>query len=162
MNEPKKAKILVVDDELPLREFLTDVLTEEGYEIITAEDGLQAIDRAASEQPDLILLDILMPRLDGMATCKKLRSHPMTKNIRVIFLTAFNSRDRLEEAIDANADDFLGKPINTVELCVRVRSMLNVRHIPDEVDRLEEYVKTMKSLRPRPQKDREGSVPHPQ
>jgi two-component system cell cycle response regulator len=147
MSGPNKEKILVVDDEAVVRDFLQGVLTAEGYSVITAEDGEQAVFAAVKEKPDLILLDILMPKLDGMQTCARLRANPYTRDIRVIILTAYNSLERMETSIERGADDFLGKPINVVELCVRVRAMLEVKDISDEVERMEQYVRSMKALR---------------
>jgi putative two-component system response regulator len=141
------AKILVVDDEPYIREFLHQVLTDDGYTVVTAGDGEEALLVAEREKPDLILLDIKMPKLDGMATCQELRKRPVTKNCRIIMLTAFDTRDRLEESIVSGADDFLGKPVDLTELQVRVRSMLKVKDMADEVDRLEAYIKSMKDLR---------------
>ncbi len=141
------AKILCVDDEPSIREFLHRVLTDEGYQVLTACDGQEALLVAVAERPDLILLDIMMPNLDGMATCRQLRERPTTRNIRIIILTAYDTRDRLEEAIAAGADDFLGKPIDLTELHIRVRSMLKVKDMNDEADRLEAYIQSMKSMR---------------
>ena len=147
MSEVKQPRILVVDDEAPIRMLLTDLLEEKGYTVLTAADGAAAIDCAIAQQPDLILLDICMPDMEGMEVCAKLRKNPITRTIPVIFLTAFNSDERLEQAIDMGANDFLGKPINSVELNVRIKAMLQTRHIPDEVERFSEYIQTMKTLR---------------
>jgi DNA-binding response OmpR family regulator len=143
----KKAKILVVDDEPAIREFLHAVLTDEGYDVLTASDGLEALPIAVEQQPDLILLDIMMPGLNGMETCQRLRERPTTSHIRVIILTAYDQRERLEESIAAGADDFLGKPIDLTELRIRVRAMLKVREMHDEVARLEAYINSMKAMR---------------
>lgn len=147
MSDAKKSKILVVDDEPYIREFLRSVLTDEGYEVITASDGREALPIAVTEQPNLILLDIMMPDLNGMETCKQLRERPTTRNIRIIMLTGYDTRDRLEESILAGADDFLGKPVDITELRIRVRSMLKVNDMNDEVERLEAYITSMKELR---------------
>jgi two-component system cell cycle response regulator len=146
----KKPKVLCVDDEPSIRELLHHLLTAEGYEVVTAGDGMEALAVAQKEQPDLILLDIMMPKLDGMETCRRLRQEPATRNVRVIILTAYDMRERLEEAITAGADDFLGKPIDLTELRIRVRSMLSVKSMQDEVERLEAYIKSMKDLRAHP------------
>jgi len=150
MTQEKKAKILCVDDEPSIREILYHVLKEEGYQVLTASDGQEALAVAAKEQPDLVLLDIMMPNLDGMETCRRLRAQPATRDLRVIILTAYDMRERLEQAITAGADDFLGKPIDLTELRIRVRSMLKVKDMADEVDRLEAYIKSMKSQRAAP------------
>ena len=147
MSDAKKSKILVVDDEPYIREFLRSVLTDEGYEVITASDGREALPIAVTEQPNLILLDIMMPDLNGMETCKQLRERPTTRNIRIIMLTGYDTRDRLEESILAGADDFLGKPVDITELRIRVRSMLKVNDMNDEVERLAAYITSMKELR---------------
>ena len=137
MNDAKQSRILVVDDESAIRILLTDLLEEKGYQVLT---------------PDLILLDICMPKMEGMAVCARLRQNPVTRHIPVIFLTAFNTNERLEQAIDMGGNDFLGKPINSVELHIRIKAMLQTRHIPDEVERFTEYLETMKSLRDDPRK----------
>jgi two-component system, OmpR family, alkaline phosphatase synthesis response regulator PhoP len=147
MGEERKPKILCVDDEPLIRELLYRVLTDEGYDVLTAGDGEEALTVAASGKPELILLDIMMPKLDGMQTCRRLRADPATHDIRVIILTAYDTRDRLEEAITAGADDFLGKPIDMTELRIRVRSLLRVKGMADEVDRLEAYITSMREMR---------------
>jgi DNA-binding response OmpR family regulator len=147
MSDTKPAKILVVDDEPAIREYLKMVLTEQGYTVLTAPDGREALPLAVQEQPDLILLDIFMPYLDGIETLKRLRERPTTRNLRVIILTAYDTRDRLEDSIVAGADDFLSKPINLTELRIRVSSMLKVKGMTDEVERLETYINSMKEMR---------------
>jgi DNA-binding response OmpR family regulator len=149
MSQPAPAKILVVDDEDAIREYLQQILIEWGYTVFTAADGRAALPVAVREQPDLILLDIAMPHLDGIETCKRLRERPTTRPARVIILTAYDTRDRLEESIAAGADDFLGKPVNLTELRLRVTSMLKVKGTADEVERLEAYIKSLKELRAR-------------
>ena len=147
MSAGKQHRILVVDDEVAMRALLTDLLEDQGYQVLTAVDGEAALLSAITEQPDLILLDICMPGMDGMEACAKLRNNPVTSDIPVIFLTAFDTDERLEQAIDTGANDFLGKPINSIELKVRIKAMLQTRHIPDESERLSEYIETMKTLR---------------
>jgi DNA-binding response OmpR family regulator len=152
MGEERKPKILCVDDEPSIRELLYRVLSDEGYEVFTAGDGEEALATAVAQQPDLILLDIMMPKLDGMETCRRLRERPTTRNIRIIILTAYDTRDRLEETIRAGADDFLGKPIDLTELRIRVRSLLRVKDMADEVDRLEAYITSMRQMRDEPKR----------
>jgi DNA-binding response OmpR family regulator len=147
MSAAARPKILCVDDEPSIRELLHRVLTDEGYDVLTAGDGRQALVMAAEQPPDLILLDIMMPGLDGMETCRQLRARTATRNVRVIILTAYDQRERLEESIAAGADDFLGKPIDLTELRVRVRAMLRVKDMSDEVERLEAYIRSMQALR---------------
>ena len=140
-------RILIVDDDANIRALLTVLLEHEGYQVLTAMDGEDGIATAIAEKPTLILLDVRMPKMDGLQACAKLRENPVTHDIPVIFLTAFNSHDRLEQAIETGADDFLGKPINALELRVRIRAMLLTRSIPGEMERLGEYIKTVKALR---------------
>ena len=147
MSAMLRERILVVDDDANIRSLLTVLLEDEGYQVLTAGDGEAAITTATAEHPDLILLDIRMPKMDGLQVCDKLRTNPETHGIPVIFLTGFNTHDRLELAMEMGGDDFLGKPINAIELRVRIRAMLQTRSIPGEMDRLGEYIKTVKALR---------------
>jgi putative two-component system response regulator len=147
MSEGKRTKILVVDDEPALRELMHQLLTEQGHVAVTAADGREALAVAERERPDLILLDIAMPVLDGLETCRQLRARPATRDIRIIMMTAYDSRDRLEDSIVAGADDFIGKPVNLTELQVRIGSMLKVKDMADEVARLEAYIKSLDQLR---------------
>ena len=116
------ARILIVEDELPMRTALEDCLTSEGFRVITAVDGERGLDRALKEKPDLILLDVMMPRLDGFAVCAELRR--LGHAAPVLMLTAKGQvRDRVN-GLDAGADDYLVKPFSTDELLARVRALL--------------------------------------
>jgi two-component system, OmpR family, alkaline phosphatase synthesis response regulator PhoP len=137
-------KILVVDDEPNIRDLLRDVLTQAGYKVLTAGDGREALPMTLSEQPDLILTDIRMPKLDGLTLCKALRVNTETKNIPVIILTSYNTSEHLEAAMAAGAEDFLAKPLNVEEIKIRVRSLLKLKHVTDEVQRLQQYVLELK------------------
>ncbi|MEI6085530.1 MAG: response regulator [Verrucomicrobiota bacterium] len=86
--------------------------------------------------------------MDDLETCRQIRANPATSQTRIIILTAYDSRDRLEESIVAGADDFLGKPVDLTELQVRINSMLKVKDLQDEAERLEAYIKSMHDLRP--------------
>jgi len=127
------ARILVVEDELPMRTALEDCLAGEGFRVITAADGERGLARAVKEKPDLILLDVMMPRLDGFALCAELRrlGHAMP----VLMLTAKGQvRDRVN-GLDAGADDYLVKPFSTDELLARVRALLRRVQRPSEAMR---------------------------
>jgi CheY-like chemotaxis protein len=150
MDNARRQKVLTAEDEPTIRELIARILTDEGYEVHTASDGAEAIEKAQSEKPDLILLDINMPKLDGIEACKKIRATESLAPTRIIILTAYNTRDRLEESIAAGADDFLGKPIDSLELKVRVRSILKVKDISDQVERLLAYVQSMNKERGKP------------
>jgi DNA-binding response OmpR family regulator len=114
--------------------------------VILASHGHEAIQLAETESPDLIILDVRMPKLDGIATCVKLRSQERTGTIPIIAATAF--RDVVGEAADAGADDIVIKPFHLTELLRRVRAMLRVRHVRDDVARVAAYVRELKASRP--------------
>ena len=147
MTKPGSATILVVDDEAPIRLMLQQVLTQEGYDIVTAEDGKEGLDLILKSTPDLILLDLRMPRLDGITFLKAMRTDPKTRSIPVIVLTGLKSRETLEQAMEAGADDFVTKPFETVELKIRIRAMLKLKNISDELERLQEYILSMRKER---------------
>jgi DNA-binding response OmpR family regulator len=116
------ARVLIVEDELPMRTALEDCLTGEGFRVMTAADGERGLERALKEKPDLILLDVMMPRLDGFALCAELRR--LGQTMPVLMLTAKGQvRDRVN-GLDAGADDYLVKPFSTDELLARVRALL--------------------------------------
>ncbi len=146
-DAPTRARILVVDDEPAIREYETSLLSELGHEVLTAADGAEALELARAKQPHLVLLDVMMPELSGIEVCRQLRADPRTRDIRVIVVSAVDAKRALEESIIAGADDFLAKPIHALELMVRVRSILRVRNIPDEEERLEAYVKNLQAIR---------------
>ena len=147
MTDAKKSRILVVDDDPSIIFLVSNLLEDKGYEVLTAATGTIALDCAITDNPDLILLDILLPDMEGMEVCAKLRKNPVTSKIPIIFLTAYNTEDRLEEAIDMGGDDFLGKPINIIELTVRIQAMLQTRNIADEYERHNDYIKKVQTLR---------------
>lgn len=131
-------KILVVDDEWEIRDMLGRFLTEQGYEAILASNGEEAIELAEKENPQAILLDILMPGIDGIETCKRLRAKEKTQFIPIIIATAL--WDRYMEAVEVGADDFVSKPFNLMELSHRVKSILRVRYLTNELERAVAYV----------------------
>ena len=143
----RQAKILVADDEELIRTLEEQVLTRLGHKILQAGDGETALAMAREELPDLILLDLLMPGLSGIEVCKRLRADHQTREIRIIVVTGMDSKVALEESIIAGADDFLAKPIDVLELGVRVRSMLRTHNIHDDQKWLEAYVKNLQQLR---------------
>lgn len=140
-TEPSpSARILVVDDEPSIRDMLRDILTQVGYTVITASDGREALPVILRDKPDLILSDIRMPKLDGLTLCKALRGQAETKSIPIILLTNYNTSEHMEAAMAAGADDFLPKPLSLDEVKIRVRSLLKLKHVTDEVQRLQQYV----------------------
>jgi DNA-binding response OmpR family regulator len=115
-------RILIVEDELPMRTALEDVLAAEGYRVLTAADGAAGLERAVNEKPDLILLDIMMPVLDGYSVCAELRR--LANPVPVLMLTAKGQVEDRVTGLDAGADDYLVKPFSTEELLARVRALL--------------------------------------
>jgi DNA-binding response OmpR family regulator len=119
-------RLLIVEDELPMRTALADVLTAQGYRVITASDGEAGLRRAIEEKPDLVLLDIMMPRLDGYAVCSELRR--LSHAVPILMLTAKGMVEDRVTGLDAGADDYLVKPFSTEELLARVRALLRRLH----------------------------------
>src|SRR5262249_47551517 len=115
-------RILIVEDELPMRTALHDVLESEGYRVLTAADGESGLRRAVEEKPDLILLDIMMPKLDGYAVCAELRR--LLNPVPILMLTAKGQVEDRVTGLDAGGDDYLVKPFSTEELLARVRAVL--------------------------------------
>ncbi len=127
------ARILVVDDVEPNVRLLEAKLTAEYFEVLAAFDGMTALDIAASEGPDIILLDVMMPGMDGLETCRRLKADPATRHIPVILVTALDGRrDRLS-GLEAGADDFLSKPIDDIALFARVKSLVRMKLVIDEL-----------------------------
>jgi DNA-binding response OmpR family regulator len=116
------ARILIIEDEAPMRTALADLLASEGYRVLTAADGESGLKRALAEKPDLILLDIMLPKLDGFALCAELRR--LANDVPVLMLTAKGQIEDRVTGLDAGADDYLVKPFSTEELLARVRALL--------------------------------------
>ena len=138
-----KARILIADDNQPNRELLEAYLAEVDCDIAVAVDGRDTLDKVASFKPDLILLDVMMPKLSGFEVCKKLKQDPAAKRIMILMVTALNELGDIERAVAAGTDDFLSKPVNKLELVKRVENMLRLRHVSDELERLRQYITGM-------------------
>ena len=135
-------KVLVVDDNPDVRDILSDFLDNEGYEVILATNGEEAIELAETENPQVILLDIKMPGIDGIEVCNRLKANEKTRSIPIIIMTAYADRD--VEAFVEGADDFVTKPFSTAELSFRVGSMLRIRHLTDDLQRSLAYIEDLK------------------
>ncbi len=122
------SRLLIIEDELPMRTALADVLQAEGYRVLTSADGQAGLERAIKEKPDLILLDIMMPRLDGFEVCSELRR--LSVAVPILMLTAKGLVEDRVTGLDCGADDYLVKPFSTEELLARVRALLR-RHERD-------------------------------
>ncbi len=141
-------KVLVVDDERQIRDLLNEFLTGEGYEVLLASNGEEAIELAETEYPDVILLDVKMPGFDGIEVCKRLKAEPKTQFVPVIMITGYI--DNKMVAIEAGVDDFVNKPIDLVELAVRVKSILRIRYLTDELERAVAYIEELGRSIPQP------------
>ncbi|MCA9060447.1 MAG: response regulator [Planctomycetaceae bacterium] len=137
------SRILIADDIQQNRELLEAYLADEGYEIFMATDGQQTMQMVEQHHPDLILLDIMMPRMSGYEVCAQLKGNAEFAQIPVLMVTALNEQGDIEKAVEAGCDDFLSKPVNRLELQTRVRSLLRVRHLTSERDRLLAYLEEM-------------------
>jgi DNA-binding response OmpR family regulator len=127
------AKVLVVDDTPMNVKMLADVLTFKGYQVVTAGGGNEGLAKVESEKPDLVLLDVMMPDLDGYAVCRAIRAKPETAILPVVMVTALDPAQERVKGLEAGADDFLSKPINQPELLARVRSLLRIKEFHDQV-----------------------------
>lgn len=137
------SRVLIADDNEQNRELLDAYLADEGYEIMMANDGKETMDAVEASQPDLILLDIMMPRMSGYEVCEQIKSDADKQAIPILMVTALNEMGDIEKAVKAGCDDFLTKPVNQLELKTRVRSLLRVRHLANERDRLLAYLEEM-------------------
>jgi two-component system, OmpR family, alkaline phosphatase synthesis response regulator PhoP len=140
---PPIGSVLLVDDNLQNLELLQAYLEDLECPIRCASDGQEALDLIEADQPDIILLDIMMPRMSGYQICKKIRDNPLTRSIPVVMVTALNEVSDVERAVECGADDFLTKPVNRLELLTRVRSLLRVRFLQRELDRTVAEMKRM-------------------
>jgi CheY-like chemotaxis protein len=141
------AKVLVVDDNEQNLELLQAYLESLGCRILTARNGVEALAVTARDGPDLVLLDVMMPRMSGFEVCRKLKADPKTRDIPVIMVTALNELGDIERGVESGTDDFLAKPVNKLELLTRVKSLLRVRHLRGELDRTLAYLNDVESRR---------------
>jgi DNA-binding response OmpR family regulator len=141
-------KVLIVDDELAARNLLQGFLQEEGYEVVAASNGEEALELAERENPQVILLDIDMPGIGGIEVCKRLKADDKTRFIPVIMATGLG--DTYLEALEAGAEEFVCKPFHLAELSIRVKSMLSIRHLTDELDRAAAYIRGLQQARTEP------------
>ena len=121
-------KILVVDDEVYILHILDFSLGAEGFDVITATDGEEALAKAQREKPDLIVMDVMMPRLDGYETCRRLKNDPGTRDIPVLLLTARGREEDRKQGMESGADDYITKPFSPNKLISRVSDILGIKH----------------------------------
>lgn len=136
-------KILIADDNEANRELVEAYLINIDCEIETSVDGQDTLDKVQSFEPDLLLLDVMMPKLNGFEVCKQLKESPATSHIMILMITALNELGDIERAVNAGTDDFLSKPVNKIELTKRVENMLKLKGTADELERLRAYIAEM-------------------
>ncbi|MEC7408010.1 MAG: response regulator [Planctomycetota bacterium] len=136
-------RILIADDNDANRELLEAYLIKIECETETSIDGQDTLDKIESFKPDLVLLDVMMPKLSGFEVCKQIKDNPETKRIMVLMVTALNELGDIERAVNSGTDDFLSKPVNRVELTKRVENMLKLKGTEDELERLRKYIQEM-------------------
>jgi two-component system, OmpR family, alkaline phosphatase synthesis response regulator PhoP len=138
-----KNRILIADDNQPNRELLEAYLSDIDCDTAHAVDGQDTLAKVKSFQPNLILLDVMMPKLSGFEVCQKLKADATTRKVMVLMVTALNEAGDIERAVKAGTDDFLSKPVNKYELLKRVNNMLRVMDLEDENERLRRYIEEM-------------------
>ena len=136
MPVDEKALVLIVDDSTLNLKVLGNTLRGEGFSLAVAKSGREALEFVRKKLPDLILLDIMMPEMDGYAVCKRLKSGVVSKNVPVIFLTAKTDTDSIVRGFDAGGVDYVTKPFNTAELLARVRTQIRLKRASDEIKTL--------------------------
>ncbi len=135
-----QSTVMIVDDNPQNVELLSAFLESLPVKVFVAIDGVDALEKVAVHNPDLILLDIMMPRMSGFQVCRKLKSDPETRDIQVLMVTALNELGDIEQASECGTDDFVSKPVNKFELITRVKSLLRVRHLKGELERALTYL----------------------
>jgi len=139
-EQEKTPTVLVVDDDPPSLELLQAYLEDVDCKTVTARDGPDALEIIAKSAPDLILLDVMMPKMSGFEVCKRIKKDPKTGDIPVIMVTALNEFGDIERGIDSGTDDFISKPVNKLELVTRVKTMLKLKHLSDKLERTLAYL----------------------
>jgi putative two-component system response regulator len=136
----RTSTVLVVDDLEANGRLIARLLSRDGYRLQLAHDGQEALDAIALEQPDVILMDVLMPRLDGFEACRRIKGDPATRLIPVVLVTALADTNSRIKGLEVGADDFISKPFSEPELRARVRSLLRIKHYTDELDSAESVI----------------------
>lgn len=143
MTATRKERVLIVDDEPVNQELLEAFLIGCDYDLDFAADGAEALEKVKSFEPDLVLLDIMMPKMSGFEVCEQIKSAPETAGIMVLMVTALGELGDVERAVKVGCDDYLSKPVNKAELLKRVENMLKLRAVTSELERLRRYIDSM-------------------
>ncbi len=155
-------KVLIVDDEPANLEMAQALIEAEGYKAVIASDGDAAFKMVLEERPDIVMMDIVMPKMNGIEACRKIKTNPLSYAIPVIIVTALNSAEDKIKAIKAGADDFIGKPFDRTELSARLKSLLRLKSIHDRLESslvsLKEMQKVREELLTRAAKDVENPM----
>ena len=138
-NETKPL-VLVVDDNEQNLELILAYLEDVDCRTISATSGIEALDIVRKKLPDLVLLDVMMPKISGFEVCRRVKNDPQTADIPIIMVTALNELADIEKAINSGTDDFLSKPVNKWELITRVKTMLKLKHLTDRLERTLAYL----------------------
>ena len=133
-HENKTPIVLVVDDNQQNLELLQAYLEDTDCDTVPAHDGLEALEIIGGEAPDLILLDVMMPKMSGFEVCKRIKNDPQTNSIPIIMITALTEFGDIERGLDSGTDDFVSKPVNKLELITRVKTMLKLKHLSDKLE----------------------------
>src|SRR6202047_4228857 len=134
-DQPITGTILVADDQAANRELLEELLAAQGSKVITVPDGAAAVEELSKTQVDLVILDVMMPRLNGLEACQRIKNNQATYLIPVVLVTSLSDKQSRIEGIKAGADDFLARPVDRIELLTRVRSLLTLKHRTDELEK---------------------------
>jgi len=145
---PTPARILIADDNPQGVELLEAYLSSTPYELQTAYDGEETLTRVAEWKPDLILLDVMMPKISGFEVCKRLRANPDTRGIAILMVTALDQMSDVDRAVEVGTDDYMSKPINKTELLLRIRSLLESRKEGRDLDRALAHIETVERGNP--------------
>ena len=143
MTATRKERVLIVDDEPVNQELLEAFLIGCDYDLDFAADGAEALEKVKSFEPDLVLLDIMMPRMSGFEVCEQIKKDPQTAGVMVLMVTALGELGDVERAVKVGCDDYLSKPVNKAELLKRVENMLKLRAVTNELERLRRYIDSM-------------------
>ena len=143
-----QSTVLIVDDNPQNVELLQAFLESLPVKIVTASDGIEALRQVSEHNPDLVLLDVMMPHMSGFQVCQRIKGDPKTRDIQVLMVTALNELGDIERATECGTDDFVSKPVNKFELHTRVKSLLKVRHLKSELERALTYLNEMEQDAP--------------